>query len=229
MTATRPIHIAPSILAADFRKLETEIRAVEAAGAHRIHCDVMDGNFVPNISFGPMVVEAAKKCTRLPLDVHLMILNPDKYLDAFAKAGADILIVHAEVCGDKLPDILKSIRDRGMKSGVCVNPDKPVDLFLPWLNLIDQVLIMSVYAGFGGQKFLDDSLKKISVVAEAAKKISHPIDIEVDGGINEETAFKVVHAGANVLVAGTSIFGNPDYKACIDKLMNASVRALTDR
>jgi len=213
----KKIEIAPSILSADFRYLERDVKAVEDAGADRIHCDVMDGHFVPNLTFGPMVVEAVRKCVKIPLDVHLMMFHPEKYIQQFCDAGSDILMVHAEACED-LPGVLDSIKKRGVKAGVAVNPDKPVDLFLPYFDKIDQVLIMSVYAGFGGQKFIVDTLEKSKRVAGLIKGTFDHIDIEVDGGVNKETAPMCIESGINVLVAGSYIFGSPDYKARIASL-----------
>lgn len=211
------IRIAPSILSADFRNLEKEIRAADDAGADRIHCDVMDGHFVPNITFGPLVVSSARNCTTLPLDVHLMISNPEKYVEAFCKAGADILIVHADACED-LQNTLKHIRSLGVKAGICVNPDKPVDLFLPVLEAVDQVLIMTVYAGFGGQSFIPETMEKVRAVREEISKRSLSVDVEVDGGINHETIGEAWRAGANVFVAGSYVFGGDDYRERIQRL-----------
>ena len=214
---TKKIEVAPSILSADFRNLEREVKAVQDAGADRIHCDVMDGHFVPNLTFGPFIVEAVKKCVTIPLDVHLMMYHPEKYVNQFCDAGSDILMVHAEACDD-LPAVLESIRKKGVKCGVAVNPDKPVDLFLPYLDIIDQVLIMSVYAGFGGQKFLPETMNKVKQVADLILDKYNHIDIEVDGGINNETAQTSVANGVNVLVAGSYIFGAKDYKEQIASL-----------
>lgn len=221
---TKKIEVAPSILSADFRNLEAEVKAVQEAGADRIHCDVMDGQFVPNLTFGPIIVEAVKKCVAIPLDVHLMMFHPEKYVNQFCDAGADILIVHAEACED-FPVVLDSIKKRGVKSGVAVNPDKPVDLFLPYLDKIDQILIMSVYAGFGGQKFIPETMQKVKqVAAEVAKKYTQ-IDIEVDGGINNDTAQVSVANGVNILVAGSYIFGSIDYRERIASLRKSSIDA----
>jgi ribulose-phosphate 3-epimerase len=214
---TKKIEVAPSILAADFRNLEREVKAVQDAGADRIHCDVMDGHFVPNLSFGPFVVEAVKKCVSIPLDVHLMMYHPEKYIDQFSDAGSDILMVHAEACDD-LPGVLDSIKKIGIKSGVAVNPDKPVDLFLPYLDKIDQILIMSVYAGFGGQKFMAETMEKVKRVAAMIFEKYNHIDIEVDGGINSDTAQISISNGVNILVAGSYIFGSKDYKERIASL-----------
>lgn len=215
----KKLEIAPSILSADFRTLEQEVKAVQDAGADRIHCDVMDGLFVPNLTFGPMVVEAVKKCVSIPLDVHLMICHPEKYVNQFCDAGADILMVHAEACND-LPSVLSSIKKRGVKSGVAVNPDKPLELFLPYLDMIDQVLIMSVYAGFGGQKFISETMNKVRTIAEKIALKYTNIDIEVDGGVNKDTAAICIESGANVLVAGSYIFGSNNYRERIQTLRN---------
>ncbi|MBN1129572.1 MAG: ribulose-phosphate 3-epimerase, partial [Chitinispirillaceae bacterium] len=196
------IQILPSILSADFRFLEREVKAAQDAGADRIHCDVMDGHFVPNITFGPLVIEAVRRCVTIPLDVHLMISDPAHYLDDFCNAGASVLIVHAEVCSD-LPAILARIRKHGARPGVSVNPDKPLSLFTNHLALIDQVLLMTVFAGFGGQKFIQESLAKIAGLHALARTRNPDLDIEVDGGINDQTAYDVARNGANLLVAGS--------------------------
>ena len=213
----KKIEITPSILSADFRKLEREVKDVEAAGADRIHCDVMDGHFVPNLTFGPMVVEAVKRCVSIPLDVHLMISEPVRYVDSFCSAGADILTVHAEACAD-FGATISAIKNNDVRVGVTVNPDLSIDLFLPELSRIDQVLIMTVYAGFGGQKFIDGMLDKIKAVSDAEKSRGLTIDIQVDGGINKETAGLCAAAGANVFVAGNYIFSSGNYGDMIDNI-----------
>ncbi len=209
--------IAPSILSADFGALKDDILRVEAAGADWIHCDIMDGHFVPNISYGPMIVEQVNRMTDLPLDVHLMITEPTRYLEQFAKAGADIITVHADACED-LEAAIDKIHNLGCKAGVAVNPDKDISLFLPLLEKIDMVLIMSVYAGFGGQSFISDVMSKVSEVAQLVKEKSLNIDIQVDGGVNSETAVVCREAGANSLVAGSYVFGGEDYRERIDSL-----------
>ncbi|MBD3241180.1 MAG: ribulose-phosphate 3-epimerase [Chitinivibrionales bacterium] len=225
MTA-HAIKIAPSILSADFRCLEREVKDAEQAGADFIHCDVMDGSFVPNITFGPLVVEAVRKCVSIPLDVHLMIVNPDAYIDAFCQAGATILTFHAEASSDIAGD-LDRIAAHGVGRGVTVNPDKPAELFLPHLESIDQVLIMTVYAGFGGQKFIAEMLDKIRQTRAQAEKRRPQLDIEVDGGVNHETAADCAAAGANVLVAGSYIFGAEDYRDRIDALRAGAAKGQT--
>jgi ribulose-phosphate 3-epimerase len=219
-----PVKIAPSILSADFRCLEREVKEAEQAGADLIHCDVMDGVFVPNITFGPLVVEAVKKCVSVPLDVHLMIVDPGKYIDAFCSAGADTLTFHAEASSDVSADI-DAIRRHRVRVGVTVNPDKPIELFLPHLEQIDQVLIMTVYAGFGGQKFMEDMLGKIRAVRSAADSRRSSLDVEVDGGINHETAGACSAAGANVFVAGAYIFGTGEYGARIEGIRKGAESA----
>jgi ribulose-phosphate 3-epimerase len=205
--------VAPSILSADFRHLEREVKAAQDAGADLIHCDVMDGLFVPNITFGPMVVAAVRKCVAVPLDVHLMIADPARYAGAFCDAGADILSFHAEAVGDmeEVRAVIAQIKARGVKAGVAVNPDKPISLFTEALRDFDMAVIMSVYAGFGGQKFIPDVLDKVRALRNLSNEQGIGMDIEVDGGINEETARACVEAGANVLVAGSYVFGGSDY------------------
>jgi ribulose-phosphate 3-epimerase len=216
------IQVAPSILAADFACLEREVKSAQDAGADLIHCDVMDGHFVPNITFGPFIVEAVRRCVTIPLDVHLMVSNPDKYIDDFCNAGAGTLTVHAEVCDD-LAGTCAKIRGHKVRAGVSVNPDKPVSLFVDKMEYVDQVLLMSVYAGFGGQKFIPETLSKISEVYKAAKLQKHAVDIEVDGGINETTARECARAGVNIFVAGSFVFGKgKDYKERIGMLRRAA-------
>jgi len=217
MDKTKKIEIAPSILSADFRHLEREVKDAEASGADRIHCDVMDGHFVPNLTFGPLIIETVKRCVAIPLDVHLMISNPVDYVYAYCNAGADVLIVHAEACKD-VPGIVSKIKKQGVRAGITVNPDKGVDLFLPYLKDIDQVLIMTVYAGFGAQKFIPETVGKVRTVFEEATSNNYIVDIEVDGGINDETAKTCAENGANVFVAGNYVFQSENYRERIQAI-----------
>lgn len=211
------IKIAPSILSADFSRLGDEIRAVEAAGADLIHIDVMDGHFVPNITIGPLVVKAVRSVTSLELDVHLMIEDPDRYLEAFAKAGADWLTVHIETC-PHLNRTINRIKELGIKAGVSLNPATHPKLLEYCITELDMVLVMSVNPGFGGQHFIPVSLQKIRKIREMAEKSNKNLVIEVDGGINEHTIAEVVKAGADIVVAGSAVFGKTDYKMRIETL-----------
>jgi ribulose-phosphate 3-epimerase len=221
----RRIIIAPSVLAADLSRLRDEVRAVEAAGADWVHLDVMDGHFVPNISFGPAVLAALRRHTRLPLDVHLMIAPVDRYLAAFAEAGADHISLHAEA-GPHLHRSLQAIRALGRKAGVVLNPATPVEHLLWVLDLVDIVLVMTVNPGFGGQEFLDSQLAKIAALRRAIGASGRDIALAVDGGIGERTVERVVAAGANVIVAGTAVFGVPDYAAAIAALRRQAASGL---
>jgi len=204
---TRPIRIAPSILSADFSRLGEEIAAIDAAGADYIHVDIMDGHFVPNISFGPLVMASVRKFTAKPLDVHLMITPADPYIAAFAKAGADIITVHAEA-GPHLHRSIQAIKAEGKRAGVALNPATPVSVLADIVGDIDLLLIMSVNPGFGGQSFIRHSLTKIE---QASALIGNrPIDLEVDGGVTADNARDIAAAGANVLVAGSSVYGGND-------------------
>jgi ribulose-phosphate 3-epimerase len=214
---TRRITVAPSLLAADFGRLVEETRAIEAAGADWLHLDVMDGHFVPNISFGPLVLQALRKHTKLPFDVHLMIAPVDPYIPAFVEAGADHILVHAEA-GPHLHRSLQLVASLGKKPGVVLNPGTPAVAAAPVLDLVDSVLLMTVNPGFGGQKFLDSQLEKIAELRRMIDATGRAIALEVDGGIDHETAKRAIAAGADTLVAGTSVFRAPDYAQAIQKL-----------
>jgi ribulose-phosphate 3-epimerase len=212
------VKIAPSILSADFGRLAAELEAVEAAGADLIHVDVMDGRFVPNITIGPLVVEAVRRATTRPLDVHLMIVEPEKYISDFAKAGADIITVHQEAC-PHLHRTLQQIRAAGARPSVVLNPSTPLCTIEEVLTEVDQVLLMSVNPGFGGQSFIPstvDKVRRLRALLDARQL--HHVDIEVDGGINPDTARRVVEAGANVLVAGNAVFKSKNYGEAIKSL-----------
>jgi ribulose-phosphate 3-epimerase len=204
---SRSIKIAPSILSADFSRLGDEVRAIEAAGCDWVHVDVMDGHFVPNITIGPLIVEALRPVTKLPLDVHLMISPADPYLEAFAKAGADIITIHAEA-GPHLDRSLQAIRALGKKAGVALNPATPVSAIQHVLDRLDLILVMSVNPGFGGQAFIHDAIDKVRQVNALIGE--RPIEIEVDGGVDPSNAGKLAAAGATVLVAGSSIYKGND-------------------
>ncbi len=219
------IKIAPSILAADFSKLAEEVKEVEAAGAELIHIDVMDGHFVPNITMGAIVVEALRPVTKLPLDVHLMIENPNMYIEQFAKAGADYITVHVEAC-THLHRTLQLIKSYGVKSGVVLNPHTPIETILHVLDEIDLVLFMTVNPGFGGQKFIHSVVPKVKQLADIIRERGLPIEIEIDGGINEETIIPCVEAGATILVAGSAIFNAPDRAEALRRIKAAGEGAL---
>ena len=209
--------IAPSILSADFLKLGDEIKAAEDAGADFIHIDVMDGLFVPNITIGPFIVEAARKATRLPLDVHLMIDRPERYLDDFISAGADFLVVHEEAT-THLHSTVHHIKDKGTKAGVALNPSTSLSALEHIIEALDMVVVMSVNPGFGGQKFIPDALKKVAKLKELIKGHSLSTLIEVDGGVKPDNAKQVVSAGADVLVMGSAFFGSNDYQTLVSRL-----------
>jgi ribulose-phosphate 3-epimerase len=202
------IHIAPSILAADFSRLGSLVQETEAAGANRVHVDVMDGHFVPNLSMGPIVVRGLRPVTKIPLEVHLMVEEPAKFVDSFIKAGADSLLVHHEVLPDPRP-LLKHIKSQGKKAGLVDNPDTPVEVLEPYLAEIDLALCMTVHPGFGGQPFLAASPGRIQKLRELIQKRNPRCELEVDGGIDKHTTPAAVKAGANVLVIGTGVFGDP--------------------
>ena len=213
-----PVRIAPSILSADFGRLAQEVKAITDAGADYVHVDVMDGRFVPNLTIGPLVVEAVKRATSLPLDVHLMIVEPEKYIDAFAKAGANLITVHQETC-PHLHRTLQQIRSAGAKPSVVLNPSTPLCTIEEVLTEVDQVLLMSVNPGFGGQAFIEatvDKVRRLRAMLDA--RGLQKVEIEVDGGINPDTAKQVIAAGANVLVAGNAVFKAQDYRSAIAAL-----------
>lgn len=211
--------LAPSILSADFANLAGQIRYAEIGGADWLHCDIMDGHFVPNITFGPLVVSAVKKVTRLPLDVHLMIREPEKYIEEFANAGADYITVHLEAT-DHLHRLVHRIKELGVKAGVSINPATPAEMLTEILEFVDMVLVMSVNPGFGGQAFIPASLKKIKKIAEMRQNLSLDFLIEADGGINKSNIEELFAAGCDVFVAGNSIFGRDNISAAAAELKN---------
>ena len=215
------LRIAPSLLSADFSRLGEEVKRAEEGGADLLHFDVMDGRFVPNITFGPLVVEALRDKTKLPFDVHLMIEKPDNYIEPFAEAGGDIITVHAEAC-THLQRTIRHIKQQGVKAGVALNPATSLHAIEYVLDDLDMVLIMTVNPGFGGQDFIAAMLPKIRKAKGMIEERGLKVDIEVDGGINIETAPLVVKAGANVLVAGTAIFDQPDVRQVIQMLRKAT-------
>jgi ribulose-phosphate 3-epimerase len=215
---TKKIKVAPSILSADFARLADEIKAVEKAGADLIHIDVMDGHFVPNITIGPLIVEAARKTTTLPLDVHLMIARPEQYIGDFAKAGADYLTVHVEATShlNRLVQMMKE--HKGVRAGVSLNPATPLSSLDYILDDVDMVLIMSVNPGFGGQAFIASALEKIRSLRKRIDDLGLKIEIEVDGGVKPDNAAEIIRAGADILVAGSAVFGQKDYGAVIREI-----------
>jgi ribulose-phosphate 3-epimerase len=208
--------VAPSILACDFTKLGEELKAVEEAGADWVHVDVMDGHFVPNITFGPLIVQACRSVTALPLDVHLMIENPDNYVEEFATAGASSISVHIETCVH-LNRTVQAIRKAGCRAGVVLNPTTPLDSLQWILEYADYVLILSVNPGFGGQSFIPNSLDRIRKLKQLIEKRALSVLIEVDGGVNENTIRSISEAGADIFVAGSAIFGSNDYRKTVEK------------
>lgn len=219
------IKIAPSILAANFAHLAEEVKEVEAAGAQLIHIDVMDGHFVPNITMGPIVVEALRPETTLPLDVHLMIENPDLYIEAFAKAGADYITVHVEAC-KHLHRTIQLIRSYGVKPGVVLNPHTPIESIQHILEDVDMVLFMTVNPGFGGQKFISSVIPKIEALSKIIKERNLSIEIEIDGGITAETIVPCAKAGATIFVAGSAIYGKEDRAAALQAIQAAGEKAI---
>ncbi len=219
-TEPHPKHkvaIAPSLLSANFSRLPEEIESVRQAGADFLHLDVMDGHFVPNLTFGPFIVGAIRRLSKLPLDAHLMIDSPDKYIPHFMENGADILTIHVEASSD-IPRDLKMIRKLGGKSGITLNPDTPLEPVLRFLEDVDLLLLMSVFPGFSGQEFMDTVIDRISMARSFREKEGLSFAIEVDGGIKPETAKRVREVGADILVAGTAVFKRPDYRQAILEL-----------
>ena len=214
----KTVKIAPSILSADFSKMGEEVASLEQCGADLIHCDVMDGVFVNNITFGIKMVEDIRKKTTLPLDCHLMIVHPEKYVERFAKAGADIITVHYEAGQDNLKEVLELIKSTGVKCGAVINPDTPVEKIKEVIPLCDMVLLMSVFPGFGGQKFIPEVLGKLREVRALIKACGKEIDLEIDGGVNAENIEEIKAAGANVVVAGSAVFKAADRAAMIASL-----------
>ena len=211
------VYIAPSLLAADFANLEKEIEKIRQAGANSLHLDVMDGAFVPNISFGPPVIASIRKKTKLFFDVHLMIKNPQRYIEAFVRAGADCITIHYESTSRPKDAILK-IKENDMKAGLAISPNTPYEVVLPYLNIVDMVLVMTVEPGFGGQALIPETLEKVRKIREYITEHNINVDIEVDGGINDKNAIMAVEAGANILVAGSAIFGSKTPAQVIKKM-----------
>ena len=212
------IKIAPSILSANFAKMGEEVQSLEKCGADVVHCDVMDGVFVNNITFGIKMVEDLRKITTLPLDCHLMIVHPEKYGERFAKAGAAIITVHYEACQDNLEEVLKLIKSTGVKCGAVINPDTPVEKIKDVILLCDMVLVMSVFPGFGGQKFIPSALDKLREIRAIIDASGKDIDLEIDGGVTAENVEEIKAAGANVIVAGSAVFKAEDRAAMIASL-----------
>ena len=219
------IKIAPSILAADFAKLGQEVKEVEAAGAELIHIDVMDGHFVPNISFGAIALEAIRPLSTLPMDVHLMIENPDQYIEQFAKAGADYITVHVEACRH-LHRTIQLIRSYGVKPGVVLNPHTPIETIQHILEDVDMVLFMTVNPGFGGQKFIESVVPKVEALSKIIKERGLNIEIEIDAGINAETIVPCAKAGATVFVAGSAIYSKEDRAQALQEIKQAGLAAI---
>lgn len=209
--------IAPSLLAADFSRIAEEVRSIEKTGVEFLHLDVMDGHFVPALTFGPILVAAIRGVTSLPLDSHLMVSNPDRHIAAFVDAGSDIVVVHAEASSD-IPRDLRDIRSRGVKSGLAINPDNRTEKIESYLEDVDMLLVMSVFPGKGGQSFMESALPNVERAAEVRERKGLDFAIQIDGGINPETAVLARNAGAEILVAGTAIFRAPDYQAAVDAI-----------
>ncbi len=202
----KQVKIAPSILSANFAKMGEEVRSLEENGADLVHCDVMDGVFVNNITFGIKMVEDLRKITALPLDCHLMIVHPERYVERFAKAGADIITVHYEACQDNLKEVLLQIKAAGARCGAVVNPDTPAEKIKEVIPLCDMVLVMSVFPGFGGQKFIPSALNKLKEIRAVIDGLDKEIDLEIDGGVTAANVAEIKAAGANVIVAGSAVF-----------------------
>lgn len=212
------IKIAPSILSADFSKMGDAVSSLEKNGADIVHCDVMDGVFVKNITFGPKMISDIRKHTTLPLDCHLMIVHPENYVEKFAEAGASFITVHKEACKDNLPDVLKKIKSLGCKCGLVLNPDTPLNSVYDSIELCDMVLLMSVFPGFGGQKFIESVFDKLREARKIIDLSGKNIDLEIDGGINCENVRRIKECGANVIVAGNAVFKSDNIKKAIDNL-----------
>ncbi|MGH7815380.1 MAG: ribulose-phosphate 3-epimerase [Candidatus Binataceae bacterium] len=216
----RPDLIAPSILSADFARLGEEIRAVERSGADLIHFDVMDGHFVPNLSIGIPVMESVRKITQLPLDAHLMISEPARYVEAFVKAGASSVSVHCEVCPD-IPAMAKLIRGFGARASIGINPETDADRVLPFADRLDMILVMGVHPGFGGQEFIPSALEKLRQIRRELKRRGLSVDVQIDGGVKLDNIAEIKAAGANVFVSGSGIFGEPDYGKTMSEMRDA--------